>query len=192
MTNPYTKADLIEQLGYVQHSLVETVQSASEEQFISGTLDSWSPANYLKHLILSIKPFAKALKLPTEQLETMFGRPDHLSRSYADLVALYKSRLANGVRAEDFNGVIPATYRMPEGITDERQYLVETWNDSNNRLLEALKLWSEDDLDRFQLPHPAIEMLTLREMLFFTLFHNTMHWHDIQQGCGQPSIHKGA
>jgi hypothetical protein len=192
MRDPQTKADLIEQLAYVQRALTETVQGISDAQFYDGTPESWSPAAYIKHLILSVKPLAKAFKLPANQLETMFGKPSHVPRSYADVVRLYQSRLAEGVRAEDYNGVMPTTYRMPEGIEDERKYLVDTWNDSNNRLLDALRQWQDEDLDRYQLPHPAMERLTLREMLFFTLYHNTMHWHDIQEKCGQVSVEERA
>jgi hypothetical protein len=110
----------------------------------------------------------------------MFGQPDHPSMSYAELVAMYNAKLAEGFRAEDSPPVTPAVYRFPEGTVSEKEHLVQAWNDGNNRLLEALKIWSEEDLDTHQLLHPAVGMLTIREMLFFTLHHNTLHWHDIE------------
>lgn len=39
----------------------------------------------------------------------------------------------------------------------------------------ALEGWSERDLDRIRMPHPILGMLTTREMLFFTLYHNRHH-----------------
>lgn len=181
MSDPQSKADVIEQLSHVQREVTRAVQNMSEPQFTSGTAESWSAAEYLKHLILSVKPFAKAMSLPAAQLERMFGKSDHRSRNYAELVAAYKAKLAEGLRAEDNPPITPAVYRFPEGTTDERAHLVQAWNDGNNRLIEALNHWQEVDLDAYQLPHPVGQILTLREMLFFTVFHNTTHWHDIEQ-----------
>jgi hypothetical protein len=35
--------------------------------------------------------------------------------------------------------------------------------------------WSERQLDRIRLPHPVLGKLSVREMLFFTLYHNQHH-----------------
>jgi hypothetical protein len=181
MSDPHTKADLSEQLSRVQQAVTETVQSMSLDQFTEGTDEAWSASSYLKHLILSVKPVAKAMNLPATKLQVMFGQPDHPSKSFAELVTVYKARLTEGFRAEDNERVIPSFYRLPDSVEDEKALLLQAWNDGNNRLLSALQNWQEEDLDRYQLPHPAVGMLTLREMLFFTLHHNTMHWQDIEQ-----------
>jgi uncharacterized damage-inducible protein DinB len=181
MPDPQTRDEIVAQLQHVQANLTNTVQAILDEQFDKGTPDSWSAAGYLKHLILSIKPFAKALNFPKEQLQKMFGTPDHPSRTYADLVALYKARLSEGVRAENYEAITPVVYRLPEDLQDLKAYLLDVWNDSNNRLLTALQAWDDAELDAYQIPHPAIGLLTIREMLFFTVHHNTLHWHDIEQ-----------
>jgi hypothetical protein len=187
MSDPQSKTELAEQLSKIQRAVTGTVQGMSAAQFASGTAESWSAADYLRHLILSVKPFAKAMNLGAATLQKMFGLPERASLTYAELVAGYEAKLAEGFRAEDNERVIPVSYRFPEGTTDEKEHLVQAWNDGNNRLLEALKVWSEEDLDTHQLPHPAIGMLTVREMLFFTLHHNTMHWHDIEQAASAYS-----
>jgi hypothetical protein len=181
MNSPYTKSEIADQLVRIQLGLTETIQSASDEQLSRGTTESWSAADYVKHLILSVKPFAKGLNLPPDQMRSMFGSPDRPSRDYDGVVAAYKARLAAGIRAEDYPAVTPVVYRMPEDAPSLREYLVETWNDSNDRLLSALNKWNEADLDVYQLPHPAVNLLTLREMLFFTIYHNTLHWNDARQ-----------
>ena len=187
MSDPQSKTDLIERLSHVQGEVTNAVQNMSDAQFTSGTDEAWSAAGYLKHLILSVKPLAKAMNLPAAQLAKMFGKPDHASRTFAEVVAGYKAKIAGGLRAEDSQNVVPTVYRFPEGTTDERAHLVQAWNDGNNRLLEALKHWLEEELDSHQLPHPAGEVLTLREMLFFTVYHNTLHWHDIEQAASAQS-----
>jgi hypothetical protein len=188
MTSPHTKSQLIEQLSQVQRGVAETVQAMSASQFTSGTDEAWSAANYLKHLILSVKPFAKAIGLPPAQLQRMFGKPERPSMSYDELVVRYQERIADGVRAEDFERVTPASYRMPEGVENEQEYLLKTWNDSNRRLFDALQRWDEADLDRYQVPHAALGTITVREMLFFTLHHNTLHWRDIQQAGANAGV----
>lgn len=181
MSAPHTKTDLIEQLTHVQRGVIESVEAIPSGAFDRSRGEGWSAAGYLKHLILSIKPFARALKFSAEQLRNHFGQPDRPSRSYDELVSVYQARLDAGARAEDYDRVTPDSYRMPDGVEDVRAYLLQTWNDSNNRLLDALRDWNEADLDGYQLPHPAVGMVTVREMLFFTLYHNSLHWRDIQQ-----------
>ena len=181
MTMPQTKTDLMTKIGQIESALSETVNAIPADQFDKGSSEAWSAASYLKHLILSIKPFAKALGLPKEQMHALFGQPDRPSRSYEELVAAYQERLDAGIRAEDFQGVTPVTYRFPEGTEDIKAYLLEVWHDAHNRLTGAMESWSDEDLDRYQLPHPALGLITLREMLFFTLHHNTLHWNDIKQ-----------
>ena len=188
MSTPQSKAEIIEQLEHAQRSVAESAAALSAEQFSAGTDESWAASGYLKHLILSVKPLAKALGLGGEGLARLFGRSERGSRSYDEIVALYEARLAEGIRAEDFDRVTPAFYRFPEGVTDEQAYLVETWNESNQRLFDAMKHWEEADLDTYQILHPAIGPVTVREMLYFTVFHNQLHGRDIVQAGANAEV----
>ncbi len=188
MTQPHSKAEILQHLQTIRDGVSDTLSALSLEQMNAGTAESWSAANYLKHLILSIKPFAKAMKFPPAQLEKLFGLAERPSGSYAELGAKYQARLADGIRAEDYAPVTPFEYRYPEGMTDEKAYLLETWQESNNRLLTILEQWSEEDLDRHQIPHPAVGLITVREMFFFTIYHNTLHWRDMQQAVQQHAL----
>ncbi len=181
MNDPKSKKDILEQLTHVHEGVKQFIQNTPADQFDKGTSESWSAAGYLKHLILSVKPVAKAINFPQEQLQTMFGQSESGSKTYDEIVGMYKTRLAEGVRAEDYDRVTPDFYRFPEGVQDVQVYLAETWDESNRRLLGALQNWAEADLDIYQLPHPAIGLITVRETLFFTLYHNTLHWNDMQQ-----------
>ncbi len=42
-------------------------------------------------------------------------------------------------------------------------------------LISACEQWDETALDQYQVPHPVIGNLTVREMLFFTIHHNLRH-----------------
>lgn len=50
-----------------------------------------------------------------------------------------------------------------------------TRTELSQQLWSAIDVWRDADLDRYLLPHPLLGKLTLREMLFFTLYHNYHH-----------------
>lgn len=184
MSDPQSQKDIVERIVSIQQGVTDDITRLSDAQLTSGTDESWSAADYLKHLLLNSKPVAKALGFPAAVLERQFGLSGRASRPYSELVKVYQKRLAEGIRAEDYDKVLPSFYRFPEGTGDERAYLVQSWNETNLRLINATQQWSEAELDSLQLPHPAIGMVMLREMLFFTIFHNNLHWQDIRYAGG--------
>lgn len=178
----YSKAQIIDHLQQIHQSIRQTVADMPEDKLFAGTTEQWSPADYLKHLIIANKPFAKGLMMPHDQLGEMFGKSDNGSMSYDELVGIYQNLINEGLRAELAPSVTPVNYRMPEGVTDVKTYLIETWDDANQRIVNALEGWSEDDLDTYRTPHPAIGVITVREMLYFTIHHNRLHGNDIANG----------
>ncbi len=184
MSDPQTQQEIVVQLATIQQGVTNDIARMTDEQFNDGTIEAWSAAGYLKHLLLSIKPIVKAMGFPTDRLQSQFGVSELGSRSYVDVVNMYQKRLEEGIRAEDYDKVVPIFYRFPEGTTDQRGYLVQSWTETNQRLIDVTNRWNETELDKLQLPHPAIGMITLREMMFFTIFHNTLHWHDIRHAGG--------
>ena len=182
MTNIRTREDISIALQQVRVQVTTTVTQLSNSQFFQGTDTSWSAADYLKHLILSVKPFARALELSTERLEQRFGASQTGSMTYEELVERYRARLQAGIRAEDFPAVTPTSYKFPDEVGEDIQrYLIETWDKANENLIDRVANWSEENLDIYQLPHPALSHITLREMCFFTIHHNQLHHKDIQQ-----------
>lgn len=180
MSDPTTRSEIIERLSEIQRGVSTTIVGIPAGQFDRGSAESWSPAGYLKHLLLSVKPFAKAVTFPPAALKRRFGEPDHLSMPYAGLVARYQARLDDGIRAEDYAGILPTSFRMPDGIADVQGYLLDLWNEAHERMFGGLAAWSEADLDGVAILHPAIGSISVREMLFFTIFHNNLHWNDIR------------
>jgi hypothetical protein len=175
-----TKDEIVAELRTVQNHLAETISTMDSDVFLNATFENWSPADHVKHLLLSVKPLAKAMLMSPEQMSGMFGETDRASMTFMQLVDVYKDRIKGGLRAEDFSGVTPTGYRLPEGVTDVKAYLTEQWNSANSRLIDSLANWTEEALDHQVLPHPAIGIITLREMLFFTVYHNGLHGQQIE------------
>jgi hypothetical protein len=53
--------------------------------------------------------------------------------------------------------------------------LVNKWRRAAGALVDSIKNWQEQDLDRYLLPHPILGKLTVRELLFFTIYHDMRH-----------------
>lgn len=181
MIELYAKTDIAARLRAMQTAVNDTVSAMTPEQFERITGEEWSAADYLKHLILSVKPVARLVSMPLEKLRDMFGTPDRESMPYEDFVELYHRRLDEGMRAEKVPSVTPVEYRLPPDMTDLKATLLTAWNEGNDRLIAALETLDEEALDTYQLPHPAVGLITLREMLYFTAYHNKMHGDDIRR-----------
>lgn len=184
MNSPQTKPEIIRELEASRDFVTDTIAKMSDHQFYTAAVAGWCAADYLKHLILSVKPAARVFEFPPEKLAGRFGVADRPSMTYGELVEKYQSVLATGVRAEDYPKVVPVNYIIPDDVSEERAYLVQTWQEANNRMAAALTTWTEADLDHYLIPHPALSETTAREMAFFIIHHNRLHGLDIQRAGG--------
>lgn len=141
--------------------------SADTSLFFTNFNDKWSIGENLMHLAKSAKGVNKALVMPKVQL-TVFGRPTHPSGTYQDVVERYQSVLANGVRA---TGGFVAQYTEGDTLEDT----LSRFDIQHHTLVTALDSFSEEDLDAYQLPHPVLGNLTLREMFYFMDYHIGHH-----------------
>lgn len=135
--------------------------------FLAKSAGKWSVAENLQHLILSGKPVARGLKLP-KLVFMAFGTEDGGSRSYEQLVQAYQALLEQGARAT--GSFIPDPI---DKLPSREQQLLE-WRRTGDSFQQNLEKWSEEDLDKYRMPHPLLGKLTVREMLFFTI-HHTLH-----------------
>ena len=132
----------------------------------------WSASDNLDHLIKSHKPIVMALKLPKFILRAMFGSANQPSRSYEAICGVYKDTLAAG-------GVASGRY-LPDWQSSEKPEVAKTkllnqFSKVSAGLASVVETWSEADLDGCLLPHPLIGKLTIRAMLYFTIYHNLRH-----------------
>ena len=64
----------------------------------------------------------------------------------------------------------------PSPQTDsDRSTILNRLSIANDELKKAIGRWSDADLDRYQMPHPLLGKFTVREMLFFTVYHQHHH-----------------
>jgi len=141
-------------------------------EFFAPMGDAWSPADHVRHLVKSNRPVAMALGLPKVVLLLRFGFARRPSATYSQLVARYHGELAAGLQAGRYaaSSLPPARHTI-----GERQRSLENLDETAAAVARALGKWSERALERLRIPHPAMGPLTVREMAFFTLYHNTHH-----------------
>ncbi|AFD05886.1 DinB family protein [Solitalea canadensis] len=165
------KQEINDQLKKAYLAFTVYIDSLTDEEFIVSHDGKWTPGQQLNHILISVKPLTQALILPNFLLKILFGSANRPSKTYDGLVAKYQQKLANGGRAT--NRFIPK-----EVTSDQKDKLIDSLNSSVEKLMKQVQGFSESDLDRLILPHPLLGKLTVREMLYFTIYH-VGHHHEI-------------
>jgi hypothetical protein len=163
----HTRDEILQLLDDVQRQSSAYWSAFPGDEFFAKIGEAWSPADNVRHLAKSIRPVAKALRVPRLVLWLRFGAPRRASVTYDALRERYLAKLAGGADA----GRFAPSQRV---VTDRAAVLAE--HDQANRELRAgIARWKDAALDRYQIPHPVLGKLTVREMLFFTLYHQLHH-----------------
>jgi hypothetical protein len=58
---------------------------------------------------------------------------------------------------------------------DQKPALVQSISNEIKWLSEKLDKFTEEELDKYILPHPLLGKLTIREMMYFTIYHVLHH-----------------
>lgn len=132
----------------------------------------WSPADHARHLAKSTFPLGRALGIPRFVLGVLFGRAAAPSRSFVEMRETYRERLARGATAGRFT---PEPVSVPANRKAWRAVVLGRFHDATSALCRRIETWDEASLDRFRLPHPLLGKLTVREMLLFTVYHDSHH-----------------
>ena len=154
------------------------VADMNETDF-SATLDGkWSAGQQLDHIYRSLKPLTMALGLPKIAVKILIGTANRPSKDYEGLVEKYHAVLAGGATAT-------GAYVPKKVLFENKVKLAEKVRSNVSKLASHLAKYSEQDLDQYILPHPLLGKLTVREMLFFTIYHSEHHYKVTMQNLGK-------
>ncbi len=176
--NPYSKTEILQTLRNVNQTVTDYFAALSPEVFFAHPPEVWSPGENLQHLIQSVSPVARAMQVPREALSKRFGTAERRSSSFTDLHDTYKTALANGGAA---SGPYLPVFETENTDKAAQEQIIQKWVEVSGALVAAGEGWDEDELDTYPLPHPLLGVLTMREMLFFTTFHNLHHINDARR-----------
>lgn len=134
----------------------------------------WSTAQHLDHLIKSTAPVNQALRMPKITLRTMFGKCNRPERTFEEVISKYQQKLAEGGRAT-------GRFLPKDNMGKDKEKNIEELMKEGNRLTKALKKWDEKRMSIYVLPHPLLGKMTIREILFFTIYHTHHHQKIIEK-----------
>lgn len=169
-----TKTALQHELTERHHAFAAAILALSEADFLFAAPDKWSAGQQLEHIYRAVRPVTLAFGLPKLVPRLLFGKANRPSRSYEALVNKYHEKLAAGGKAS-------APYIPKTVLFNQRNFLKVKLLRSVAKLTRNLNKYSEAELDTFILPHPLLGKLTLREMLYFTMYHVEHHQKAILQ-----------
>lgn len=171
--SPRTTKELRAGLVRLHREIGEAVGEMSTEEFLAPQGQHWSPAEHLRHLVTANRMLAAGLKTPKILLTLRFGRSRVGSQSYEEVRSRYRGALAAGGRASGRYDPSERTIdKEPEVL---RRWIMKRWDAAGRELEESMSGWSDTSLDRQQAKHPLLGVMTARELLYFTLYHNAHH-----------------
>jgi hypothetical protein len=178
---PFGGAEIVRELQALHGHSRAFWDSFSTPEFFAPLGDAWSPADNVRHLLKTNRPVLRALSTPKALLLIRFGAALRDSRTYSEVRERYFAALASGVTAGRF---APSPLEASHQTDAQRSALMGTFDEVAQNLALAISRWREWQLDRLRLPHPALGNLTIREMLFFTLYHNLHHVENVARRTG--------
>lgn len=168
------KETIKKELTEKHKEFVDYINSLSDNDFLNTKNNQkWSAGQHLQHIYLSVRPVNLALLLPKIFMRLFFGKPTK-KRTYEQLVNDYQNVLKNGGKAG-------ALY-IPKSVSiSKKQNLIINLTKLVVALNRKIDRISEEDLDKHILPHPLIGKTTIREMLYFTIYHVQHHQKAIKE-----------
>ena len=166
------KEEIKNELLLQHNNFVEVIKSIPADKVHQSKDGKWSPAQQLDHIYKSVSPVRLAFSFPKFLLKMIYGTANRQSRTYDTLLQRYHEKLqAGGKSTAPF---IPSVKNTSVDLPLSKLKLLIV------SLCSKVDTYSEIQLDTFILPHPLLGKLTLREMLYFTIYHVQHHQKQIE------------
>ena len=162
------KQEIIKSLVKTYADFSAELEIMNENEFKKAHQGKWDASQHADHLNRSLLPLIIALRLPRFFIRTIFGNSKSPSKSYIELVATYKNKIFSGSKA--VYPFIPSKYSFKS-----KAGLLKKLDSNIKTLVKLIDNIQEAQLDQILLPHPILEKITLREMLYFTIYHAEHH-----------------
>lgn len=162
------KAQISDQLIENHQNFADSISALNKDEFIYSVNGKWTAGQQLDHLVRGVSAVKMAFSLPKFIPKLLFGKANRNSTSYEHLVSNYQGKLALGSKAS--GRFIPTSVDFVD-----REKLKNKLLKTVEGLTQKLENFSESQLDEYILPHPILGKLTMREMLYFTIYHCQHH-----------------
>lgn len=168
------KEELIASLQSLHQELNHYLESALESDLNRAPKSGqWTKAEEIGHLIVSLQQTNRGLGLPKFFMRYKFGTNNRQERTYDEVVAKYRDKLATVP--------IPTNpFQLRQKTVHQKEKLQLDYLKAQRRFEKRINRFTETDLSKLLLPHPLLGRMTLREFLYFTHYHTTHHFEHIQ------------
>lgn len=142
----------------------------------------WTASQQLHHIYLSIVPLIKVIN--RDFLKNLF-KSEKSSKSYSEIVQISSAKFRAHVKSPE--SVIPKdpdSLNLPDLIQSFEQCLAE--------ITSNLLLITDAELDQHLIAHPVLGKLTIREMLYFTIYHAEHHHQSVRKVMEEKALNKGS
>ena len=134
----------------------------------------WSVSQNVEHINIALLRVSNYLALPKSSINSNFGLSERASTNNETIIEMYRNALENGVKTTD--AFIPKIY-----LETSIEELVSQGKDSLTAFISNLQNWSEEELEMYNCPHPIFGKITVREILYFTIYHVQHHNETIKK-----------
>ena len=160
--------EIADELGINGAMFADFITNLSDADFEFSPDGKWSAGQNVEHLIKSMSPVNMALRLPKFLPRMLYGRANRASKTFDELVDRYTERLAAG-------GTATSPFVPSVVLASQKDAKLAAFSNQVARLARVTNTWTEAQLDEYILPHPLLGKVTIREMLFFSVYHIEHH-----------------
>ena len=159
-------------------AFAQLIVSLNDNDFLFSANDKWTAGQQLDHIQRSVVALNQALVLPKFIIRLIVCKANRPSKDYEALVTKYKLKLEAGGKA--------VGRFVPKPIEpDQKIKLKDKLLKTVDSLCKKFDKYNEKQLDYYILPHPLLGKLTIREMLYFTIYHVEHHQKQTLRNLGR-------
>ena len=169
-----SKEEIIVDLGQSYNALCSAGMAVSDGDFNISRDNKWSAAENIAHLVNATRMTSLAFTLPKIMHVLLYGKPKRTSHGYSKIVENYHKKLGEGAQA--------AGIYVPKKVDYKKEIITAKLDSEGQKLIRAIsEKWTDEQLDAYQVNHPILGLLTVRELAYFTIYHNGHHRNTIQK-----------
>ena len=172
------KEEITKKLETNHKTFTDFMAPLNDKDFMHAPAGKWTAGQQLDHIIRSVSPLATGLRLPKFIVGLVFGKANRPSKSYEYLVKKYLSKLESGGKAR--GRFIPLQIEP-----SQKQKNIDKLLKRVALLTKNMNGYSENQLDAYILPHPLLGKVTIREMMYFTIYHAEHHLKQAKRNIGE-------
>jgi len=146
----------------------DIISSLPDGEFLLSANGKWTAGQQLDHICRSVGALNFGLAVPKFLLRLYVGKANRPTRDYDAVIAKYRLKLEAGGKA--VGRFIPKQVK----VVDKPKLIQKLTRDVNS-MCTKIGHYNERQLDDYILPHPLMGKLTVREMLYFTIYHVEHH-----------------